>query len=179
VKRRSQMQDQATAYHEAGHAVMAFKLGITFGRRGVSIDADERSEGRFWHSGRIGGDPTVQMTDRMYCNIERQVMVCLAGINSQRRYRKSSVRRYHANSDYEQAIDLLFHAAGTTEEVNLWHKLLLCRVKSVVESPMWWFVIGELASALLQKRRLSRREAEEVIRGAMLRFDPRAICLSA
>lgn len=36
---------QATAYHEAGHAAAAIKLGIGLGRKGVSIKPDADSFG--------------------------------------------------------------------------------------------------------------------------------------
>jgi len=38
---RRRHRHESTAYHEAGHAVAAFVLGLKIGRRGVSIVPDK------------------------------------------------------------------------------------------------------------------------------------------
>lgn len=59
-------REEAAAYHEAAHAVVAFALGIGIRKRGTLITPDEESSGRFWHSCGIGGDPHAKTTaDRM------------------------------------------------------------------------------------------------------------------
>jgi hypothetical protein len=91
---------RATAYHEAGHAVVAFRLSIPFGAKGVNIDASDGHHGIFYHSASIGGDPTNGLpTGGMVAQAERQAMCSLAGHEAQRRYRPSSVRNYHAHHD--------------------------------------------------------------------------------
>lgn len=160
---RTMESRKVTAYHEAGHAVVAYKLGIRLARKGVTIVSEEGSRGAVWHTGALGGRPDSQITDKMICNAERLVMVSLAGIESQQRYRKSSVRHYHAHSDYQSAVDLLFRFSGGGEEVSLWMKLLALRTRSIIESPIWWPVIVDFAELMLEKQNLSGKEAESAI----------------
>ncbi len=161
---RSQERMRVAAHHEAGHAVLAFKLNIAFRKKGLSISPDEDSRGQFWHSGAIGGDPSVEITDRMVTKAERQVMCMLAGIESQRRFRLSSVRNYHASGDYQGAIDLLMRFAGSGEEVELWIRLLRFRTRAIVNSSLWWPVIEGLATTLVSRHRLTGPEAIAEIR---------------
>jgi hypothetical protein len=135
----------------------------------LAIDSEEGSRGAVWHSGALGGRPDIQITDKMICNAERLVMVSLAGIESQRRYRKSSVRHYHAHSDYQSAVDLLFRFSGGGEEVSLWMKLLALRTRSIIESPIWWPVIVDFSSTLLNRRKMTGKEAEATIRDSLTR----------
>ena len=160
--RRHPETDRVTAFHEAGHAIVAFKLNIRLKK--VSIVGGEGYRGSVWHSGFIGGRPDVETTDKMVCSAERQVMVSLAGLESQRRYRKSSVRNYHGHSDYQSAFNMLFRFSSRPEEVKLWLKLLQIRTRNIVESPMWWPVIEGFAALLLEKRSMTGPEAEAGIR---------------
>lgn len=91
-------------------------------------------------------------------------MVSLAGLEAQRKHRASSVRNYHAHSDYQQAVNLLFYFAESEEEVTAWLRLLMIRTRVIVNSPAWWAVIGGFAQMLMEKRTLSGPEAEAAIR---------------
>ena len=50
VQRNTEFSE-VTAYHEAGHAVVAFNLGIHLLRRGVTIVGNADYDGAVWHSG--------------------------------------------------------------------------------------------------------------------------------
>jgi hypothetical protein len=161
--RRKPSRDLVVAYHEAGHAVAAYALGVKV--LSVSIDDREDSAGRLTHSARIGGDPsTSPTTDKMKCNAERQVIVILAGLESQRRHRPSSVPSYRKSAAYNIAADehvavgLLHHFVGDTKEIELWLPLLQYRARVLIENPAWWFVIEGLARVLITKRTLSGKE---------------------
>ena len=84
-------------------------------------------------------------------------MVFLAGLEAQRKRRVSSVRSYHAHSDYLDAVDLQ-PFSESMEEMNAWLRLLMVRTRAIVNSEAWWAAIEGLARILMEKRTLSGRE---------------------
>jgi hypothetical protein len=48
--------------------------------------------------------------------------------------------------------------------VSLWLRLLRHRTKSIVESEAWWPVIEQFAEILLERRRLTGKEAMSILR---------------
>jgi hypothetical protein len=44
-------------------------------------------------------------SDKKRLRVERDILVALAGMEAQRRFRSRSVRRYHAQQDYQNAVD--------------------------------------------------------------------------
>jgi hypothetical protein len=161
--RRTQANLLATAYHEAGHAVVAFKLGIRLHRDGVTIEDGEGYSGLCATKPRLQGDISADAPERMKTRAERQVMVFLAGLEAQRKHRVSSVRSYHAHGDYLHAVDYLSPFSESMEEVNAWLRLLMIRTMDIMNSEVWWGAIEGLARMLMEKRTLSGREAEIAI----------------
>jgi hypothetical protein len=163
--KRTAEQDRVTAHHEAGHAVVAVVLNTKI--RSVSIESDEHSAGRFRHSSKIGGNPEWDTTPRVIVGVERQVVICLAGLEAQKKYRKSSVRNYHGETDFHNAVDMLSYFTYDGEELDLWLKLLECRARQIVQSTRWWPVIRELAAVLIERRHLSGSETLKAIHDAI------------
>jgi hypothetical protein len=155
----------ATAYHEAGHAVAAWRLGIALRRNGVTIVPDKERES----SGSTSLVQTVRRADidssgRNSIRAERAVQVMLAGQIAQRRYNPRSIRHYHAESDRKSAIDLLFYFTADTKELEAWLKLLHIRTENMLSNPDVWNAVKRLAAALVQMRTIRRKEAIEIIR---------------
>ena len=160
ARRQNLEQIRATAFHESGHAVVAFKLGIPIHSDGISTLPGEGFHGFCSILLRKGGDT---FSDRIRCDAERQVMFLLAGIEAQRRYRASSIRRHHNHSDYIEAVDFLTPFSESAEEVSAWLKLLQIRTRAIIDSDTWWAVIERLARELIQRRRLSGRETKLIL----------------
>ena len=76
----------ATAYHEAGHAVAAFVLGLRIGRRGVTIVPNYDWDGSAHVLKQLREKPDTGVAPRTQVRIERFVMMCLAGDTAQRKY---------------------------------------------------------------------------------------------
>jgi len=88
-------------------------------------------------------------------------MVSLAGIIAQRMHSPRSVRNYHAQSDYHNAVDLMsYFFASPVLEANL--EFLSVWVKSKFEHHIYAWRCVE-AVALLEKKQLSGAELKEVI----------------
>jgi hypothetical protein len=92
-------QRRATAYHEAGHVVAAIIQGIRLGRKGTSIIPDVDSAGRAHIRKGFKGNPEYEMSGSTRLGAERRAIVSLAGEAAQRKFRPSSIRRYHARED--------------------------------------------------------------------------------
>lgn len=153
----------ATAYHEAGHAVIALYLGIGLGRHGVSIRPDEDTHGHVGLRRGFRGNPETQNSDRVRLGLERRAMVSLAGHEAQRQFRSSSVRRHHASQDRANAADCLSFNVGSSEELTAYLHLLQIRVRQIVKLPHIWAQITAVAAALIEKRQLTPTEVRQII----------------
>lgn len=162
-RRLTPAQATATAYHEAGHAVVAHYLGQSVGRKGISIVPDAETSGRVHLPLALTNAMETRPTGRMRSLAEDRAVVWLAGLEAQRKYRSRSVRNYHASQDYENAVDIISYICGSPEELEPYLRLLQARAKAILHLPMIWESIERVASALLEHKQLSRAELMELI----------------
>jgi hypothetical protein len=155
------------AYHEAGHAVAALRLGVGIGRRGVSIVPREDCAGFVYVLKAFRGRPDVEITGAMRLKAESQIIVDLAGPAAQRRFRASSVRNIHGRSDHQGAIELLRWFTRSTRELEAYFRLLQIRAEELVASPLWWTQIDAVAGELLAHKHLSSSEVKTIARDAL------------
>ena len=156
-------RSQATAYHEAGHAVACFMYDIKL--HSISIRPDEDSHGRVNHNNPLfrisdnAGDLSASQRQR----IERCVVIALAGNVAQRRFNPRSVRSHHAQNDFNKAADVLSHLSGSDKELQAYMNLLLIRAENLLMR--MWPSVTALASSLLKESALSGEQATAIIRG--------------
>ena len=153
---------EATAYHEAGHAVAAHQLRVGIGRRGVSIVPNEGWHG-FAHSLKgFSGEPDIERTVKMRLGAEKRAIVLFAGEAAQRRFRPLSVRRYHAATDRTHAVDLMSYFVASDRELDAYLKWLHIRAEAFVESPVNSKMIEAVAKALMDRKRLTAGEVKGI-----------------
>ncbi len=149
----------ATAHHEAGHAVVALMLGIRF--RHVTIESNATSLGhvrmRAWDK---RSRPDVSMPPATRVRLERDILISLAGPEAERRF---TGRRNHvgAGSDYEQAADKASYIAPSERSCIAYLKWLQVCADELVE--LHWDAISALALELLDRRRLLYLEVCAVV----------------
>lgn len=155
----------STAYHEAGHAVVGWRLGIGLRKKGVTI-APKKGEylGCCFAKAGVGRDIEWNASDRNSIRAEKNVQSLLAGVIAQRRYNPRSVRGNPASSDHQAAIDTLSHFAAEQREVEAWLKLLHIRTGNMLANPDIWRAVERLASALMERRTIPGKEVTEIIR---------------
>lgn len=157
---------EATAHHEAGHAIAAILVHRRF--RHVTIEPGEGSLGhvlyRAWDR-RLR--PDVSSSPRTELLLRDAIITALAGLEAQAKF--TGRRDFRgARSDYDQAADLASRACSSSEEANAYLAWLCVRTKQIVSAPYNWTAIRALAAALLRDRRLSYKGAVEVWSSATL-----------
>ena len=101
---------EATAFHEAGHAVMCWLEGVKV--RSVTVVPDRTRNGDGWchHHKVMGGmRPDIARTKGIKTRLEKLARISLAGTAAQRHFNAKSYRRYHGASDMQNAVDLISH----------------------------------------------------------------------
>jgi ATP-dependent Zn protease len=155
---------QATAFHEAGHAVMANRLGLRL--RKVTIIPSEGLAGYCQHFRgyrdkhmETGNDPY-----RVRLRIEKHIMTALAGMVAQKFYSRRSFKPIHARSDMENAAQMAMSITGSTKESNAFMEWLYIRTTNELKDSVHWEAVKALAAELLLHGELTGKQATKVIR---------------
>jgi hypothetical protein len=165
---RSEAQEEAAAFHEAGHAFLAWDLNILFSRKGLAILP--QGEGHCSLRRQRALEEVHQAMDvsgKGRLRMERAVQVCLAGIEAQQRYRPSSIEDWHGTEDYHQAVSLIGRFSPHPRELAPYIELLRIRVQIRLEAQYGWKCVETLAAALFEKKALSGGEITNLIETAM------------
>ncbi len=157
---------EATAYHEAGHAVLCWKERVRL--KGASIIPDRTSAGRIAHSHPLKGiNPEFDTSTHSRVRMEKEVRILLAGTIAQRKFSPKGYRHYHGGQDHEWATDLLMHYTGSDEEVEAYINLLHVQTRQALDLPWVWTAVIAVAEALLDKGELTGRETRAIIEQAV------------
>ena len=141
----------ATAYHEAGHAVMAWlvnrpvqKVTIASGRLqfgGIRLGACELKKGK----ARSTDDP-----------LEDMALILLAGMVAEAKYTGRDATS-GAREDLLQVQGLVQNRAATERQASKLFRRWLDKTEYVLEEPAAWLAVTDVAAALLEKTTLSGR----------------------
>lgn len=159
---------EATAYHEAGHAVAAWRLGVGLSKQALSIVPNEDSVGRINHSNPLFRvDLEMDKSDRARLRAEKVAQICLAGGVAQRRFNARSYRHAHIKPDLHEAVNVLgYFAEG--DELEAYLRLIQVRARHMFNRPFVWRCVQALAGALLARKQLSAREVKRIIHATVL-----------
>jgi hypothetical protein len=158
---------QATAYHEAGHAVAAYLRNRRF--TSVSIVAEHETLGQCV----FGNQPGVIELDaesyrRTRDRIETLIMVALAGVLAECQLTgRHNWRGAHA--DLHDATDYASYVTGDEQELNAYLRWLWERTRNLLSARPHWAAVKALAAELLASRRIGERRARQLIAGALTR----------
>ena len=155
---------QGTAYHEAGHIVVAYVLRIAFAGATIRHDRESGFKGKVF-CGKKRPSPTCTLlcTGRRVLD---DIDVCLAGPLAQSMFNRRSVRRWQHMGDYSNAMTLVQLIVDEKD----WERCFgfiegqMMRTESLLRRH--WAVVGCVADALLEHRTLDRRELVAVIKRA-------------
>ena len=160
---------QVTAYHEAGHAVVAHVLHRGLASITIVPDEDEDTLGLCQYlRSRInweGADWAPTTRQRSY--LERAILTVLAGAEAEHAL---TGRRGHlgASHDYTQAVDCaLIALGGDAEEASLFLGWMAYRARKLLQQPQNWHAVEALSRELMVHRTLSGRRTRAIIRQAI------------
>ncbi len=156
-------QRERTAYHEAGHAVIAHRCGVRFSY--VTIVPGEHSLGHLLHhkwSRRFA--PEVTLTPVMRERLESRILAALAGGLAEKKWSG----RYNAQgsqADRTAAINMAGFIGGEGRVLEKYLAWLWARAEAMIE--VCWPDIGAVAAALMEHRR--GRLTHDEVRTVLLR----------
>ena len=123
------MNIDATAYHEAGHAVAACEYRIAI--KELSIISDEQTHGRMLFKTPIDLEAIdYDNSNRTRIRAELQIIVALAGGIAQRRRSARSMRRWHTEGDHKFAAGIAMRLNGDVRTTSA----CLARLELVTEN---------------------------------------------
>ena len=155
---RRQQQLKATAYHEAGHMVAAWRQGMKIRRATIVLSA--KFMGQVEHESPLKGIRfDIDGSDRAYLRAEKAILICLAGPAAQRHWKPRSWRHYHGAMDYELAGTLRLQGSG--ELATAYLRWLDVKARSSIENN--WRLVVAFAGRLLERGSIDFAEIEEVI----------------
>ncbi|MFI5180946.1 MAG: hypothetical protein ACHQPI_06120 [Thermoanaerobaculia bacterium] len=168
LKRESASALRATAFHEAGHAVMHVLAGHQL--QLLSIKPGQESHGGTKVVPQFRVPSSGPVSPQTVANVEAAVCILLAGWEAQQRAAPKSARGHGTVEDARKAVDLIDVLSGSSEEVQAWIHLLEVRTRHRVAH--YWRAVNSVATALLEKETLDGAEAGTLIHEA-LRFGGR------
>jgi ATP-dependent Zn protease len=149
------------AYHEAGHAVVAWHLGVAV--KSVSIVSNEDFLERRRHGSvnqRKYPEPSGSL--RSVARMQEQVMIFLAGLIAQSMFSPGSGRSSQAPADRDEAGDIASHLTSSDEEREALIGWLESRTRGILR--LHSDLVESLTKELLAKGSLQGVEVERLLR---------------
>lgn len=146
----------ATAYHEAGHAVMAIALKTNVER--VSIEANQLRLGQCKLKKSVHGP----LKDA----VETEVLILLGGVCAEARH-TGEYAWDEASGDLRQVRVLLQSRPSGPRQINRYEQRLLDKVEHHFEQPGVWAAVEQVAAELLRHTTMSGRAVRHLYEQAV------------
>jgi ATP-dependent Zn protease len=170
MRRTRSTELEKTAYHEAGHAVLAVLLGVGLKAAGVSIVPHEPDREGMNKVPSLG-HCAVDMNDSV--KMFQFVSICLAGHVAQNLFRPRSSHWLELGgrgSDFYRAVTVLEASRKSKSiEDGRWTDSYIRIVQKETKKLLrkQWHAVQTLASALLERKTLTGQEAEAIVKEKM------------
>jgi ATP-dependent Zn protease len=149
-EREENLEDQtATAYHEAGHAVLALYLGRPVHR--VSILPNQLRLGQV--------ELTRGMARPPKDFVEDESIFLLAGMVAEARH-TGAYSHGHAGADLRAVRELIATRAATERQAEKLERRFLDKTEYLLDDPALWMAVELLVAELLAKKTVSGRAAK-------------------
>jgi hypothetical protein len=148
---RTTPEDEATAYHEAGHAVAALALDRPVVKVSIRPDRDRLGICFF---GKAVFRPSEDW-------LEREVLIALAGLAAEARH-TGVYEREAAGRDLRYARGLSLRRAGNDRQAERLERRLLGKAEHLLDRGANWRAVVRIAEALLASGEISGRQARHL-----------------
>lgn len=152
------MNRQSTAYHEAGHAVVAFFNGFRIEYATIRRDGDTAGMVKVKPRGKLDIESASPV---MRDKVERWIVMTLAGDIAQRKFASRSSRTWQTTADRLTATDLALSVCGSGESATAYIAWLQIVAREIIEAR--WVFVERVATALLEKETISGNEIRAAI----------------
>jgi hypothetical protein len=160
MKKRSKSQSEATACHEAGHAVIAYVLG--YKPYSVTIVPTRDAAGHVTHANPLHEfQLDVDDSDEVRLHVENAITICFAGPIAQKRYNPRSWRKAHGQWDYDTIAELGLRVCGSGEQATAFIRWREIVARDMVQAH--WLRIALVAGQLLERECLSQADLDAII----------------
>jgi plasmid stabilization system protein ParE len=146
--------DRATAYHEAGHAVIALALGRVIHKVSVLPNRERLGECRF-------GKGSIRAADDW---IEREILIALGGMAAEARH-----TGVYATAEAKQDLRFVRRLAlerKSPRAVERYEQRMLDKVESMLADEGTWRAVERIAAELLKHGTISGRAARHLFEAA-------------
>lgn len=144
-------QDITTAYHEAGHAVVALALGRPIQQ--VSIAPETK---------RLGHCEIKKGSFRPSADaLETAMLILLGGMAAEAKHR-GTYSRVGAGQDLRDVRELAELRAGGEKQVERLERRMLDKAEHILSKPAVWLATERIAEELLKRTVISGRSAKHV-----------------
>lgn len=160
AKRGQWSDEEKTAYHEAGHVVVAYLKRRKF--TSVSINAHGDSYGRVLFSELSSFEHINSCDPKTLKLIETNISILYAGPLAVW-FLTGKYDFEGAGSDFALADMLVHYAAETIDEAEAYLSLVKARTTNLLWWPNNWYAVEKLAQELRSKRNIGYRRAREIV----------------
>lgn len=150
----------ATAHHEAGHAIAAWRKHLKFRYVTILPDTTAGNLGHLMHHHAKWFRPDIDSSDRTTLRAQTHIIVSLAGQIAEARFRGRRPR-YGMDGDNRSACGMAFHLFGSTKTTNAFLHYCWSATEDLISAD--WRSVRAVAAALLEKQTLKYDEVIEVI----------------
>lgn len=164
-KSYGEVEREAAAYREAGHAAAAWDRGILLETLSIRKRGDKIRENA-WNRPLTGINTDWVRAARPDMLIERLAFVCLAGPVAERKHLPRSPRETTHRRRIQNAETLLDYIADSSEARTEKKNKLQSRVEAMLRRPDVWASIDLLARELLKRGTLSGKETVRILEGS-------------
>jgi hypothetical protein len=155
---------ESTAYHEAGHAVMAYHVRRRF--KYVTIEQEEDSLGHILLSRWPKGiEPGIDSGARVENYLKNSILIDLAGHAAERLF-KGRNNWVGSRQDVQTAVEFADYVCGSNEESQAYVKWLFIKARNIIRLEPYWDSIKALAKELLIKKKIGYMAARKIIKDA-------------
>jgi ATP-dependent Zn protease len=145
-----QSHDEVTAYHEAGHAVVALALGRTVHKVSVLPNRERLGECRF-------GKGDARATDDW---VEREILIALGGMAAEARHTGT-----YATAEAAQDLRFVRRLARERKSdraVERYEQRMLSKVEAMLADEGTWKAVEDIAAELVKHGSISGRAARHL-----------------
>jgi hypothetical protein len=154
---------KTTAFHEAGHAVMACILHVPLGKV-TNLPGEGRAGS--CHFAKIFRPRNFTNRDRLV--MEKHIMIALAGGIAQRISDPKTYRYYHCETDHSEAAQMALTVTGSAAETNAYIAWLSVRTEETLRQRLYWDVVQAVATELMRRRTLGGNVVRKILRDKMM-----------